>query len=75
MKFTLYWLDGKKEEIHGNGYMDAFAKTGYGIGAISALDFYTDEEYIEENGEDNYVYDSVEKTWRNKQIIELTNQK
>lgn len=54
-KFTLYWLDGKKEIIEGTSVTDAFAKAGYGGGASRALDFWT-------NGDDNeYIF--KDKKW------------
>lgn len=46
-RFKLYWLDGKVEIVEGNDIADAFTKTGYGAGAIRALDWYkeiTDNE-------------------------------
>ena len=38
--FILHWLDGTTETIHGNSISDAFAKAGYGAGALSVLDYY-----------------------------------
>jgi len=38
-KFTFYWLDGTKEEMEGRDEADAFAKLGYGAGAIGAVDY------------------------------------
>ena len=38
--FILHWLDGTTQIIHGNTISDAFAKAGYGAGALTALDYY-----------------------------------
>ena len=39
-KFKLYWLDGKTEIIEGENIGNAFARAGYGAGALNALDWY-----------------------------------
>lgn len=53
-KYTLYWLTGKKEVVNGNSISDAMTNSGYGAGAIRALDFY-------ENGvDDSYEWEDHE---------------
>lgn len=61
MDFTLYWLDGKREVVKGETIYDALTKSGYGSGALNALDFFT------QNDTDNYFWDNVKKTWIRKQ--------
>lgn len=39
-KFTLYWLDGKKEVVTGDTIADAMTHAGYGGGAVKVLDFF-----------------------------------
>lgn len=41
--YILHWLDGKTEEVHGTSIADAFARAGYGGGAIVALDYYEEK--------------------------------
>lgn len=38
--FTLFWLDGKSEIVHGKDIADAMTQAGYGQGAVPALDFH-----------------------------------
>lgn len=40
--FTLFWLYGNSELIHGESIADAMTKAGYGNGAIRALDFHSE---------------------------------
>lgn len=54
-KFTIYWLDGKREVVTGETIEDAFTKAGYGAGAARAIDFYA-------NGEDTN-YERIGKEW------------
>jgi len=49
VKYKLYWLDGKTEKIEGLTLADAFSKTGYGAGALLALDYW--EEIKQSNNE------------------------
>lgn len=57
-KFTLYWLDGKREVVEGLDVAKAMTDAGYENGAIKALDFHTD-------GEDtNYRWDRRTKVWK-----------
>lgn len=43
-KFTIYWLDGKKQILEGKNIADAFNQAGYGNGALRAVDFYYEGE-------------------------------
>lgn len=38
--FTLYWLDGQREVVHGATVAEAMNAQGYGAGVLKALDFY-----------------------------------
>jgi len=51
-KFKLHWLDGHTDIVEATSISDAFSKSGYGAGAIPALDYYEDYEEIEENKEE-----------------------
>lgn len=62
MKYILYWLDGKKEEVEGDTITNAVNNANYGGGAIGALDFYS-----EKSDEDPYVY--INNEWRNTKIM------
>lgn len=37
--YTFFWLDGTKEEFTGESAIDALRRSGYGHGAVRALDF------------------------------------
>jgi hypothetical protein len=63
VKFKLYWLDGFVEEIEGDSISDAVSNTGYGGGAMQALDFWSDSPE-----KDNYVWDPNKKKWVNLDI-------
>lgn len=56
IQFNLYWIGGKTEVVSGASINDAFAKAGYGQGALRALDFYC------KVGEGNYTY--VDGSWK-----------
>lgn len=59
--WTLYWIGGKREEIHGKTIDQAFTAAGYGAGALKAVDFYM-------NGSDkDYVYNKEIKDWDKKE--------
>lgn len=66
MKFTLYWLDGKREVVEGNSISEAMTLAGYGGGAVRALDFYAD------GNDHNYTWKeltsigSTKKVWQRK---------
>ena len=62
-KFTFFWLYGEREVLEGEDVADAARRAGYGAGAISVLDFYSDGD------DDNFVYDMVRKHWRKKEEI------
>lgn len=56
-KFTLYWLDGKREVVQGRTAAEAMTLAGYGGGAVRALDFYA-------NGEDtDYRWVPESRKW------------
>lgn len=60
MKFTFYWLDGKREVLEGKSPVDALNNAGYGQGVIAALDFYA-------NGDDSeYEFVRHNHTWEKK---------
>lgn len=59
--FTLFWKDGKKEEVKGDTIASAFNNAGYGRGAMAALDFFKDGETTEE-----WVWDPAVKDWVSK---------
>lgn len=56
--FYLYWLDGKREAIQGNGVEDAFQRAGLGQGALRALDFWTMG-----SKDGDYVWNKDKKKW------------
>lgn len=39
-KFKLHWLDNKVDAIEGTDITDAFRRSGYGQGALRALDYW-----------------------------------
>lgn len=52
--FTIYWLGGKKDNLDGDTLIDALNSAGYGGGAVSAIDFYTEgysDDYIYKDGQ------------------------
>ncbi len=60
MKFTFYWLDGKRDVLQGEDAADALNSAGYGAGVLRALDFYAtgDDKRYKWNG----------KAWVNKSL-------
>lgn len=56
-KFTLFWLDGKREVIEGRDVADAMNSAGYGQGSIRALDFHANGDNKE------YAWDAGAKSW------------
>jgi len=58
MKFTLYWLTGKREVVEGEDAAQAMTLAGYGGGAVRALDFYAQGDNRE------YYWDATERTWK-----------
>jgi len=55
--FTLYWLNGQREVVHGSGAANAMTNAGYSSGALRALDFYKDGD------SDAYVWNEVTRKW------------
>lgn len=53
--YTLYWKDGKSEQVHGKDITEAIHNAGYGSGAIPALDFWSEV--------DKYVWDIGKRSW------------
>lgn len=62
-EFCLFWLNGEKEIVKGESISDAFAKAGYGGGALNTLDFYSNTK----DDFDKYEFDSSERSWKRKQ--------
>lgn len=57
-KFTLFWLDGKREVVEGRTIAEAMTLAGYSSGALRALDFYA-------NGDcDDYRWLPEEREWK-----------
>lgn len=55
--YTLYWLTGKRETVQGDDPAQAMTLSGYGDGAVRALDFYA-------NGDDrDYEWDAEKRNW------------
>ena len=62
--FTLFWLDGQKETLHGDTLSEAMTMVGYGNGAVRALDFYAEGKEA-----DQYTWDKKEHKWINPNIL------
>lgn len=64
-KFTLYWLDGKRQVITGESIEQAYTQAGYGAGAVRAVDFYIEG--------DNHEYDwnKEKRSWDRKEPLEI----
>ena len=61
-KFTLYWRDGKREVVQGRTIAEAMTLSGYGGGAVRALDFYA-------SGDDhNYTWVPDERDWTRNEV-------
>ena len=56
-KFTLFWLDGKREVITGESIGDAARKAGIQKGALQSLDFYSDGD------DDSWEWNSERRSW------------
>jgi len=56
--FRLYWLNGETEIVEGLDIADAFRKAGYGAGAMSGLDFYSEKVKPE------WEWDKESKIWK-----------
>ena len=55
--FTLYWLTGDKEIVQGMDVADAVRRSGYGGGALRALDFW------EEGTSENWTWNPTTHRW------------
>ena len=55
--FTLFWLNGQREVIHGLDAANAMTNAGYSSGALRALDFY------KEGDSDAYVWNEASRAW------------
>lgn len=56
--FTIYWLGGSRNVVHGKSIEDAFTRAGYGGGAVNAIDWY-------DNGiSETHWYDKDAKEWK-----------
>jgi hypothetical protein len=64
--FTLYWLDGKREFVTGPDIAQACTNAGYGNGAMTALDFYT------EGANNEYNWNPTIKDWFKKGPVMVT---
>lgn len=64
-EFTLFWLDGKREVIKGYGIQDAINTTGYGGGAIRALDFHAEGDNID------YQWNKEKKKWEWNEEVKI----
>lgn len=60
MKFTYFWLTGKKEVLVGESASDALNKAGYSEGALRALDFYV------KGDDDSYKWSEDNHSWIKK---------
>lgn len=58
--FTLFWLTGDYEIIKGESISDAFRRSGYGGGALRALDFHAEGDIRNE-------YEYINGRWTKKQ--------
>lgn len=56
--FTVFWLTGRKEIIHGRDMADAFNKN-YSAGALQAIDFYTPTS----EDDNSWEWDKKNHTW------------
>lgn len=56
-QFTLFWRDGARHVIEGSDIASAMNCSGFGAGALRALDFYASGDNQE------YVWDSFLSRW------------
>jgi len=63
--FALFWLDGTKEIVKGNTIENALTLQGYGNGAISALDTYSEipDKYGESPEGFLNLYEFKDRKW------------
>lgn len=57
-KFIMYWIHGSYSVLSGASIEEAFSNSGYGAGAISAVDFY------EQSNHPTYSWNPESKTWQ-----------
>lgn len=62
-KFTLFWLDGRREVVQGRTIAEAMTLAGYGGGALRALDFYASGDNT------GYWWEDATREWHNKEIV------
>ena len=60
-EYTLFWLTGESEIVNGNTLHEAMNNAGYSIGAIRALDFYTEGDQRE-----NWEWYKEKRNWYKK---------
>ena len=56
--YVLYWQHGKKEHVQGDCIANAMTSAGYGAGAVSALDFFSDVQ-----DEDDWEWNTDVYNW------------
>jgi hypothetical protein len=57
--FTLFWLTGDKEIVQGLDIADAVRRSGYGGGAMAALDFWSEGN----DEKENWTWNSTAHKW------------
>ena len=57
--YTVFWRDGKSELMEGANITDAIRNSGYGNGALRAIDFYTEGDKRNE-----YAWDTGTRSWK-----------
>ena len=62
MKFTFFWLDGRREVLEGDSVADAF-NSCYSAGAMRALDFYASDD------NDEYEWNKSNRSWDRKEPL------
>jgi hypothetical protein len=65
--WTIFWLTGNREQVHGATISEAFTRQGYSAGALGAVDF-----YCEGLGDDWHVLVNAEgkHDWVSDQTLE-----
>jgi hypothetical protein len=62
-KYTVFWLDGKREVIEGESIGDAARRAGIQKGALASMDFYSDGE------DDGWEWNADRRSWISKKPI------
>jgi len=57
--FILFWLTGDKEIVQGMDIADAVRRSGYGGGAMRALDFWSEGN----DDKENWTWNSTAHKW------------